>query len=184
MLGTKFVDRRVDTMNMTFIRWISPAVLVLATVLAGCQSVSRIGGWDDDDLESQLKRGWLSSTLSQEMIVNAVVVDRTILPHHFLQDGAVLTDLGRRDVGILAVHYKAHPGPVAIRQGDATFELYQRRVHTVLAALGEAGVDVGHVTVADTLAGGGGLPSDRVIVILDRSGSGRLATASPKREQR
>jgi len=166
-------------MNTTSMRWISLVVLMTAVALAGCQSESPVGGWDDNDLESQLRGGWLSSTLAREMVANAVVAEHAILPHHFVANSAVLNDLGRRDVGLLAAHYKTHPGPVSVRQGGATLDLYQRRVDAVMAALGEAGVDVGYVTVADTLAGGEGLSSDRVIVILDRSQTDRLAIAPP-----
>jgi hypothetical protein len=112
----------------------------------------------------------------QEQIANAIIAQRTIFSYHFMAHTAQLNDLGRRDLGILADHYrvatKDAAGYLSLRQQDASDELYQARVNTVVTYLADRNVDTARVELGDTLAGGQGLASERVVRILTDEYSG------------
>src|SRR5437868_5616250 len=62
----------------------------------------------------------LINQYTQDEIDNAVIRQHTLYPYHFVQQSDQLNSLGRREVYVLAWHYKNYPGPVNLRQGDET----------------------------------------------------------------
>ena len=99
---------------------------------------------------------------------NAVIAQRTLFPYHFVPDSDELNDLGMVDLSILATHFWEFPGELSVRRGDAPRELYEARVRRVKEKLEEAGVPTGSVAIADRLPAGPGMPSERVVKILQR----------------
>ncbi|MCC6681595.1 MAG: hypothetical protein IT445_11895 [Phycisphaeraceae bacterium] len=110
---------------------------------------------------------WMVSDLQDQHVAGAVIAQHTLYPHHFVANASALNDLGLRDAHILADRYRDHPGTLNIRRGSEGDELYGARVQAVKDLLADNGVDVSRVAIADASAGGDGLVSERVLVILD-----------------
>jgi len=134
-------------------------ICVACCLVAGCEEYSQKETRKDLDIE-------LIKAINNIGLENAIVVQHTLYPYHFVANGDGLNDLGRRDFGVLASHYKEHPGPLTIRQGDAPAELYERRVAHVSQRLQQAGVEVSRVGLSDGMPGGTGMPSGRVVLII------------------
>jgi hypothetical protein len=110
---------------------------------------------------------WMVNDYHDEAIRNGVIADHTLYPHHFVAYGSRLNELGRRDLDILAQHYRANPGQLNVRRNGADGALYAARIEHVRAMLGDQGVDMARVEVADGPAGGEGVMSERVLIILE-----------------
>lgn len=137
--------------------------LVVATMLA------LAAGCSDNPPPSKLDASkvdpWLVEMPNDIAIRNAIVRQQTIYPYHFVVGGATLNDLGRSDAAVLAAHYKAYPGRLSIRRGDAPKELYDARVKEVLLVLSQCGVAMNRASIIDAPAGGDGITSERVLAI-------------------
>ena len=109
-------------------------------------------------------------TMRNASLNNAIIAQHTLYPYHFAAGSAVLNDLGQRDLHVLADHFVKTggdlPGELNVRRGNASDALYEARVKVVLEHLTAAGVRDGLVAVKDGPAGGEGMVSERVIVIL------------------
>ncbi len=139
-------------------------ICVTCCLVAGCEEYSRneyVAKEPRKDLDIELVKA-----LNNIGLENAVVAQHTLYPYHFVANGDGLNDLGRRDLGVLASHFKEHPGPLTIRQGDTPAELYERRVAYVSGHLKQAGVEVSRVALSDGMPGGTGMPSSRVVIII------------------
>jgi len=102
----------------------------------------------------------------------AVIRQHTIFPYHFLADSAELNSLGLRDLEVLTRHRARFPGPLNLRRGDASEELYARRMQTLLDHLIAAGLPQDGIQISDSLPGGDGLAADDVVLIQSgKSGS-------------
>jgi len=134
-------------------------ICVACCLVAGCEEYSQQEPRKDLDIE-------LVKALNNIGLENAIVAQHTLYPYHFVANGDGLNDLGRRDFGVLASHFKEHPGPLTIRQGDVPAELYERRVAYVSGQLRQAGVEVSRMGLSDGMPGGTGMPSSRVVLIL------------------
>lgn len=164
-------------------RWIlSLSACVIMAAASGCQT-------SDPDLKP---RGTLNAShraVNEALVESArlqstdaaIIRQHTLYPYHFVQYGSDLNDLGKRDVHILARHYQNNPGPLNVNQGDAPASLYQARVQTVKDAMVMNGVAANRLTIADEMPGGEGLPSDWVVIVLDRMKAGELSGASAPR---
>ncbi len=137
--------------------WTLPLAAVLLTCW-GCGPQAP----DPQAAQSEIN-AWLARSYSDEAIKNAIITQHTLFPYHFEQNGAKLNRLGEHDLGILAEHFKAHPGRLSIRQGDAGRTVYRARANAVVKALAAAGVKARTVTITNQLPGGDGADSDRVI---------------------
>ena len=133
---------------------------VLICLVAGCITEPQ------QTTEPRAVNPWLVRTVNDIAIRNSIIRQHTVFPYHFIPDGADLNDLGKRDLDVLISHYKANAGPLNVRQGHVTEELYEARVATILEALAEAGVDANRVEISDLPAGGDGMASEEVLVIL------------------
>jgi hypothetical protein len=142
-----------------------PLTLVLAVALltaVGCNEKS------DISCDSPQTDSWLVKSYNDVAIENAIIRQHTMLPYHFIQNSDQLNEIGTRDLGILATHFKKHPGRLNVRKGNVAGDLYEARVQTVLNMMTQVGVDMQKVDVQDTLPGGDGMSSDEVVFILTR----------------
>lgn len=137
------------------------ALLATIALLAGCQSNTRYSAeWDDQSRGDT--NAWLLRTYFDTQTKNAVVRQHTLYGHHFVDNTDQLTPRGRRDVSILAEQFGRNGGGVlSLHRGDATPELYQRRVEYVRQRLAAAGADPSLVTIHDGTWAGEGTPSTR-----------------------
>lgn len=108
----------------------------------------------------------LVKTLNNVGIDSAIITQHTLYPYHFVPDGDTLNDLGRRDLAVLAKHYAEHPGVLNIRRDRTPRELYDARIASALTALKDAGVQTERMSISDNMPGGPGMPSERVVTIL------------------
>ena len=139
-------------------------ILCSATIAAlGCEKVERAV----DDPQS-LNAAMMNS-YNVDAIDHAIIRQHTIYPFHFVTDAAQLNELGRREVDVLAGHFKDFPGALNVRRGKADNALYEARSRTVVDALAKAGVDVERMMVSDGLPGGDGVVSERVLIIQERT---------------
>ena len=96
---------------------------------------------------------------------NAIIRQHTLFPYHFVVNSEYLNELGIRELGVLAAHYRNYPGDINIRKGDESNELYQHSVRTVTQTLADAGVDPTQIRVTDTLLEGDGMAYEQVLQI-------------------
>lgn len=138
-------------------RWWCAGILCSAALLAtGCAEEQRTANEKKLDVE-------LVNAVNNIQVENAIVAQHTLYPYHFVTDGAGLNDLGRRDLMVLARHYKENPGTLNVRRGETREELYKARIAQVQSRLKEAGVDVGRMTISDGMPGGPGMRSESIV---------------------
>ena len=116
--------------------------------------------------ESELN-GRIVESIRDTGINNAIITQHTLYPYHFTPYGAELNELGSRDLGVLATHYKDHPGELGVRRGPTTTDLYRLRLAAVRESLVKAGVNMNRITMADAMPGGKGMSSEQVIHIIE-----------------
>lgn len=146
-----------------------PLTIVLAVAL-----LSAVGCNENPDMgaDSPEATSWLVKSYNDVAIENAIIRQHTMLPYHFIQNSDQLNEIGKRDLGILATHFKKHPGRLNVRKGNVAGGLYETRVRTVRDMMAQAGVDIQKVDVQDTLPGGDGMSSDEVVFILTQQTEG------------
>jgi hypothetical protein len=113
--------------------------------------------------------GWLVEAVEVAQVRKGVIAQHTLYPYQFVADGAALNELGQRDLAILAEHYSVFPGPLNVRRGGASEDLYTQRIDTVVRAMGRAGVDTNRIQITSGMAGGDGSPSDRIVLVMQQS---------------
>lgn len=134
-------------------------LIVVAGLVNGCSNPGQQGA-----NESEMHR-LIVQSIRDAGINNAIVTQRTLYPYHFVADGPELNELGKRDLGVLAVHFKEQPGSLSVRRGSASEGLYSSRLSTVRDMLVQAGVDGQRIAMTDSLPGGAGMPADLVLQI-------------------
>jgi len=134
---------------------------ILAITLAGCVVTQEKLSPNRETLNSALL-----NTYEDDAVNNAIIVQRTLFPYHFVDNSSTMNELGYHDLKVLGEHFKRHPGPLNIRRGCVSEELYAERVAKVLSVLEEEGVKRNNIEVIDTLPAGDGLASQRVLKIL------------------
>jgi hypothetical protein len=120
---------------------------------------------------------WMVESYNTDAVTQAVVAQHTLYPYDFIDDAAVLNDLGQQHLDILARHFHDYPGTLNLRQDDTPHPLYLQRVAAVREALAQAGVRPDRVAIADGPAGGDGAASDRVLTILAAEKTAESASA-------
>jgi hypothetical protein len=145
------------------------AAAVLAIVATGCErpESDRVALTVQDAPENS--HGWLVQAVELAQVRKAVIAQHTLYPYQFVANSAELNELGQRDLGILAEHYSVYPGPLNVRRGNESDDLYDQRVNTVVQALHRAGVDTSRIRVENAMSGGEGSPADRVVLVMLRS---------------
>lgn len=141
--------------------WMPVILTVSALWVGGCNSPewpvqrrSEMNAWTVDQYHRD----------SQEA---AIVSQHTLYPYHFVANSADLNELGERDLGVLADHYRDNPGRMNVRRAGTPPDIYKARLDTVTAMLSERGVDPERIRIADGPAGGEGISSARMLVILE-----------------
>ena len=154
---------------------VGAALLLCGASLAGCHPVVKKGAEDK----------WMAVTVQDAAIRNGILTQQMLYPYHFVQNSAELNALGTMDLAVLADHYRLYPGELGIRRGNTRAELYDARVKAVRESLAMAGVDTSRMKVGtDSLPGGEGMASERVIRVLENSyeDSGRGGSSGGGRE--
>lgn len=144
-----------------------PTLLLGACLLVsvGCSNPQpAYVGQDERPLNEAMIRSYKSSSVNQ-----AIVRQQTLYSYHFVAGSADLSQVGTRDVEVLADHYRDHPGTLNLRRGDANEDLYNRRIQTVTNALAAVGVYGSRVAISDGLPGGDGTDSSWGVLIQDRA---------------
>lgn len=134
---------------------------LLMAVVVGCESTGKPG--------AELKGVgdmWVGAAIRSASLENAIISQATLFPYHFERGSAALNELGRRDLELLAAHYQENAGNLSVRRLGASEKLYEARMATVVAELVAAGVGDDQISISDSLAGGEGISSERVIEIL------------------
>lgn len=117
----------------------------------------------------------ITDSINDSGIRTAIIMQHTLYAYHFVEDGAELNTLGKRDLAVLIAHFRARGGgPLSIRHGDAPDALYAARVSAVQDALNAAGIDPATVQIADASPGGPGMTGSDAVRALDKAQSDQL----------
>ncbi len=147
-------------MKMTVI-----ATLGLFCVLTlGCQEENM-----EKSRDERLMNSKLMNTYSDIAIQNAIISENTLFPYQFVKNSAELNELGQRDLAVLAAHFAKNGGHLNIRQLGTPADLYEARVGAVREELKDAGIDMERISISDGMPGGSGMPSEKVLVILEQA---------------
>ena len=133
-------------------------------LVVGCEETVVETGPDKHLMNSELINSY-----NDMAVENAIISQHTLFPYHFVKNGAELNELGQKDFGVLAKHFAEHPGHLNIRRENGSAELYRARIGFVLDSLKEAGIMPERINISDGMPGGDGMPSERVLVILEDS---------------
>ena len=112
--------------------------------------------------EGQMNAG-LITAYNDTAMENAIIVQHSLYPYHFVNNSDQLNELGRRDLSVLAKHFKEYPGRLDISRDGTSGTLYQARLAYVTGQLKKDGVDISKLTISDGLPGGSGMTSSEVI---------------------
>ena len=134
-------------------------LLTLPLLLAACTTP------DKDFEDRSIRNMWVGDHMRNASMEQAVLTEKTLYAHHFDTDSAALSQLGRRDLGILSDHLAANSGRLVVKRGDASTELYAARIETVTNVLKAAGLAEDQIRVSDGSPGGDGISSDRLVEI-------------------
>jgi hypothetical protein len=154
---------------MAVMRWVRWAPLVL--LLGGCtgENIDVRNPNTPSEGQQMAANTWAVNNIRDAAINNAILTQHTLFPYHFKTGLEALNGLGEQDLAVLAANYRARPGDLSVRRGDASEDLYNARLAAVTKRLQEGGVDVGRMKIVDAPAGGPGKPSERVVRILIES---------------
>lgn len=114
--------------------------------------------------EGQMNAG-LITAYNDTAMENAIIAQHSLYSYHFVNNSDQLNELGRRDLSILAKHFKEYPGQLDISHDGTSKGLYQARVACVSGQLKKDGVDISKLTISDGLPGGSGMASNDVVKI-------------------
>ena len=114
--------------------------------------------------EGQMNAG-LITAYNDTAMENAIIAQHSLYSYHFVNNSDQLNELGRRDLSILAKHFKEYPGQLDISHDGTSKGLYQARVAYVSGQLKKDGVDISKLTISDGLPGGSGMTSSEVVQI-------------------
>ena len=137
----------------------------VAAVLAGCAMDPQQRALCDP-MHRQLAMARMYHDYFDEAAANAVVRQATIFPYHFEPRTAHLTELGQRELAILATYLRAFPGEVRMPRGSADDPLYSARSGAVLTFLRELEVNSEAVRIVDGQPDGDGMAAERVVEAL------------------
>lgn len=141
--------------------------LALLATLAGCKNK------DDSMAEPQVVDVAMVEAIRLQPIEQAIIVQHTLYPYHFVEGKADLNELGRRDLRVLAEHYRDQFGPLNVQQGPAGEDLYEARIEQVIRALTDSGIAPERIQIAQDLPGGSGLPGTWVLQIMSAQRPGQ-----------
>jgi hypothetical protein len=135
--------------------------LVLVCILLGsCGKSVRHERIDEGKMNAGLITAYNDTAME-----NAIIAQHTLYPYHFVNNGTQLNELGRRDLSILAKHFKDNPGELNVSRDDVSDVLYQERVTCVTKQLKQDGVDLSKLTISDGMPGGSRMAANDVLQI-------------------
>ncbi len=136
-------------------------VLGMLAAMVGCDVETTVSH------DNSKTNAWLVRSYSDDAIKNAIIVQHTLYPYHFVSGSAELNALGEHDLAILAGHFKKYAGTLNVRRGPETAELYAARLKAAIEGLQLAGIDENSISISDGMPGGEGMSSERVVDILN-----------------
>ena len=150
-------------MHYNFVKTSLLMLPLCAFAVVGCESHSKTKDSPQPTLMQhdqigQLDR-WAVESPSRASVDSAIIRQSTLYDYHFVDGMASLTPVGRRDVVVLARHFRGDDWLLRMRQGSAGDDLYQDRMDTVRELLERYSAESG-VTIVDALPGGAGLASE------------------------
>lgn len=148
----------------------------ICLLMAGCGAADK--GAKPVELDQGLINAGLVNSYNNLAMQEAILAQHTLYPYHFVKNGAQLNELGRRDLAVLAGHFKENPGRLNVRRDNVSPDLYNARVQFVVNELRKAGVDAGRIAVADGMPGGSGISSERIVTILSAGKDASRETSS------
>ena len=124
--------------------------------------------------ESKMNAG-LITAFNDTAMENALIAQHTLYSYHFVNNSAQLNELGRRDLSILAKHFKDYPGELNVSRDGASEILYQERITYVIGQLKKDGIDLSKLVISDGMPGGSGMPASDVLQIKEADQKAREA---------
>ncbi|MHC4743967.1 MAG: hypothetical protein ACYS8Z_18775 [Planctomycetota bacterium] len=143
------------------------AIVVSCVLMVGCGENAKEPKPFEID-KGKVNQGLVNSFNDMAM-QNAIISQHTLYPYHFVNNGTELNELGKRDLSVLAWHFRENPGGLNVRRGGASEELYNGRIEKVGALLSDEGVDPERIGITDGLPGGPGMTSEKVLTILENA---------------
>lgn len=135
------------------------SLLAVVACLIGCDTPPKSASKPDiQPVQSVLGR----------QVAEGLSAQHAMMPYHFRANSAELNDLGRQDLELLAQDFLTAPGPLTVRHGAESSELYGQRKETVLRFLSEYGVKTARVSINDDSLDGDGASSEQARQALDR----------------
>lgn len=114
--------------------------------------------------EGRMNAG-LITAYNDTAMENAIIVQHSLYPYHFVNNSEQLNELGRRDLSILSKHFKEYPGQLNVGRDGTSETLYKARVAYVAGQLKKDGVDISKMAISSGLPGGSGMASSDVVQI-------------------
>jgi hypothetical protein len=134
-------------------------LLAVVACLTGCAAPPKSASKPDiEPVQSVLGR----------QVAEGLSAQHALMPYHFRTNSAELNDLGRQDLELLAQDFLTAPGPLTVRHGKESPQLYGQRKETVLRFLSRYGVKTARVSINDNSLDGDGASSEQARQALDR----------------
>lgn len=147
--------------------------LAFATLIAATLSVAACSTPPKKHTDSVVIKDEVQYAVDKELVREpfndqtrlGVIRQRSLYEVHFKPDSAKLSNLGQRDVAILAEALRSEGGRISVPKGIASDTLYAARIEQVRLALVEAGIDMANVKIGDEDAGGIGSSTHEALLI-------------------
>ena len=140
--------------------------ILLCVMINGCQEN------EQEKQNNHVINSLLIKSYNDIAMQNAIISQHTLFPYHFVENGAELNELGKKDLAALTSHFFNFPGHLNIRRHNTTADLYDARVNMVRERLQEAGIAMERISISDDMPGGSGITSERVLIILQQESQG------------
>lgn len=147
--------------------------LAFATLIAATLSVAACSTPPKKHTDSIVMKDEVQYAVDKEFVREpfndqtrlGVIRQRSLYEVHFKPDSAKLSNLGQRDVAILAEALRSEGGRISVPKGIASDTLHAARIEQVRLALVEAGIDMAHVKIGDEDEGGIGSSTHEALLI-------------------
>jgi hypothetical protein len=139
------------------------SMVFCGVLICGCEENMQSAGPD----KSVMNEAVVNSMLEVQ-VRNGVIAQHTLYPYHFEANSEALTEIGERNIRILADHFKNNGGSLNICRDHSSDELYDKRVAQVKSQLEELGVEGDRIVISDGMPGGEGMGSERLVTIMEK----------------
>ena len=100
-------------------------IVLICVLIMGCQETVM------ESPDKPVINRQLVNTYNDIALENAIISQHTLYPYHFVNNGAELNELGKRDLAVLIRHFTKEAGHLNIRKQNISTELYEARVESV-----------------------------------------------------